>query len=141
MFCFVKCHTGFIFGLFPRCHQILFAVGRCSEAERSEASGNARPRTGRAFPISVAGILREYFSHLDSSSAFLAPARLTTGIPAKGIPAARASSFNPWTVFGLSVAQPEPRAPRGPNSNRCLSVGSGRQLACIRMSQNTAASI
>ena len=69
-------------------------------------------------------------------SAFLAHARNDIGVPAQRTPAVRASSFNPRMAFGQSVAQLEPRAPFDPNSNRCLSGGSGHQLACIRMSQS-----
>jgi len=39
-----------------------------------------------------------------------------------------ASSFNPRMAFGQSVAQPEPRTPGAPNSNRCQSAGYRRQL-------------
>jgi len=42
--------------------------------------------------------------------------------------AACASSFNPRVAFGQSVAQPEPRTPSAPNSNRCQSAGYHRQL-------------
>src|SRR5258708_30757278 len=48
-----------------------------------------------------------------------------------------ASSFNPRMAFGQSVAQPEPRTPCAPNSNRCQSVGYHRQLVYVRMSPNT----
>src|SRR5258706_16368571 len=73
--------------------------------------------------------------------AFLACARNKSGIPAQGILVARASSTNLWMASGQSGAQLEPRVPRDPNSNRCLSDGPGHQLACIRMSQNTPVSI
>ena len=46
----------------------------------------------------------------------------------KGGSVACASSFNPRMAFGQSVAQPEPRTPGAPNSNRCQSAGYGRQL-------------
>jgi transposase len=55
----------------------------------------------------------------------------------KGRLAACASSFNPRMAFGQSVAQPEPRTPCAPNSNRCQSVGYHRQLVYVRMSPNT----
>lgn len=51
--------------------------------------------------------------------------------------AAGASSCNPRTAFGQSVAQPEPRPPSAPNSNRCQSGGHCRQLEYVRMSENT----
>jgi len=70
-------------------------------------------------------------------SAFLAPARKSAGAPVEGTPAVRASSFDPRTALSQSGAQLEPRALCDPNSNRCLSGGSGRELACIRMSLNT----
>ncbi len=52
----------------------------------------------------------------------------------KGRSAACASSCNPRTAFGQSGAQPEPRTPCGPNSNRCRSGGDRRQLVYVRMS-------
>src|ERR1051325_5211213 len=55
----------------------------------------------------------------------------------KGGPVACASSFNPRMAFGQSVAQPEPRMPCAPNSNRCQSAGYHRQLVYVRMSPNT----
>jgi hypothetical protein len=70
------------------------------------------------------------------SFCFLAHARNDTGVPAQGMPVVRASSFNPRTALGQSEAQLEPRAPDDPNSNRCLSGGFDRKLACIRMSQS-----
>jgi len=39
-----------------------------------------------------------------------------------------ASSCNPWTTLSQSEAQPEPRTPCAPNSNRCQSGGCHRQL-------------
>jgi len=44
-----------------------------------------------------------------------------------------AGSFDPRMAFGQSVAQPEPRTPCAPNSNRCQSVGYHRQLVYVRM--------
>jgi hypothetical protein len=46
----------------------------------------------------------------------------------KGRSAACASSCNPRTALGQSVAQPEPRTPYAPNSNGCRSGGPARQL-------------
>ena len=46
----------------------------------------------------------------------------------KGRAAACASSCNPRTALGQSVAQPEPRTPGAPNSNGCQSGGQARQL-------------
>ena len=46
----------------------------------------------------------------------------------KGQSAACASSCNPRTALGQSVAQPEPRTPGAPNSNGCQSGGQARQL-------------
>jgi hypothetical protein len=46
----------------------------------------------------------------------------------KGRSAACASSCNPRTALGQSVAQPEPRTPGAPNSNGCRSGGQDRQL-------------
>src|SRR6267142_1298486 len=48
-----------------------------------------------------------------------------------------AGSFDPRMAFGQSVAQPEPRTPCAPNSNRCQSDGYHRQLEYVRMSPNT----
>jgi hypothetical protein len=39
-----------------------------------------------------------------------------------------ASSCDPWTALSQSEAQPEPRTPCAPNSNRCQSGGYHRQL-------------
>ncbi len=125
---------------FPSCPSELFVGERCNEGERSEPSGTARPQTIGAAMGPFSGICGNSFP-FSSLSAFLAPARLKTAVPAQGTSAACASSCDPWTALCQSVAQPEPRAPRDPNSNRCLSCGSGRKLACIRMSQNTAISI
>ena len=52
----------------------------------------------------------------------------------KGRSAACASSCNPRTALGQSVAQPEPRTPCGLNSNCCQSGGDCRQLVYVRMS-------
>ena len=52
----------------------------------------------------------------------------------KGCLAARASSCNPRTAFSQSEAQPEPRTPCAPNSNRCQSGGYHRQLVFVRLS-------
>jgi len=57
-----------------------------------------------------------------------------TGAPAQETPVACASSFNPRTAFGWSVAQQEPHTLSAPNSNRCLSYSLGCKLACIRKS-------
>ena len=46
----------------------------------------------------------------------------------KGRPAACASSCNPRTASGQSVAQPEPRMADAPSSNGCQSGGQARQL-------------
>jgi transposase len=58
-------------------------------------------------------------------------------LPCNGGSVACASSFNPRMAFGQSVAQPEPRTPCAPNSNRCQSAGYHRQLVYVRMSPNT----
>ena len=55
----------------------------------------------------------------------------------KGWSAACASSCDPRTALGQSVAQPEPRTPGAPNSNGCQSGGQDRQLVSVRMSKNT----
>ena len=123
-----------------RCHLgLMFFGGRWSDGERSEPSSTVRQRTSilvRASRLSQS--TRSYGKRFPRLSvfAFLAHARNDADIPAQGTSAVRASSFSPRMAFGQSVAQLEPRALRDPNSNRCLSGGSGRKLACIRMSQN-----
>ena|SRR5207249_3079867 len=113
--------------------------GLWRDGERSEPSATARQGTlGGASRFSQPTQRPSCAKCCPGRSvfAFLAHARNDTGVPAQRTPAVRASSFNPRMAFGQSVAQLEPRVPRDPNSNRCLSCGSGRKLACIRMSQN-----
>jgi hypothetical protein len=50
-------------------------------------------------------------------------------LPAQEKSVACASSYNPWMTLSQSEAQPEPRTPCAPNSNRCQSGGYPRQLA------------
>jgi len=116
----------------------MFLGGLWSAGERSEPSGTARPETfGYAQDVFVRQWrLATITVALVFLSAFLASAR-SAGGPAQGTLVARASSFNPRTTLGQSGAQLEPRALCDPNSNRCLSGGPGRELACIRMSLNT----
>ncbi len=111
--------------------------GLWNEGERSEPSGTTRQGVGGS-GINVR------FGHLAPASfksRVVSPFMLslprqgtTAGAPAQGVPAVCASSFNPRTAFGRSVAQLEPRTPSALNSNRCLNCGSRRRFACIRRS-------
>ncbi len=119
-------------------------ASRCSFTEASVASWSERaPRgaNGRAaprLPLEPRGSILANRSCLVSTFVLFLPRQENeTAAPAQGAAVARASSFRPRTVLHQSVTQLEPHAPRDPNSNRCLSCGSGRKLACIRMSQNT----
>jgi len=60
--------------------------------------------------------------------------KLRPALLRKGCLAARASSCNPRTTLSQSEAQPEPRTPCAPNSNRCQSGGYHRQLVFVRLS-------
>jgi hypothetical protein len=65
---------------------------------------------------------------------FLPRQETETAAPAQGAAVAPASSFNPRTAFGQSVAQLERQVSCAPNSNRCQSLGLHRELVFVRMS-------
>jgi hypothetical protein len=117
--------------------------GDCSwvcGATKASVASRVEPHAHEQFgssPDPIAPLIHMNAFALSSLSAFLAPARTKPMSPRKGHRQRAQARAYPWTGFGLSVTQPERRAPRDPNSNRCLSGGSGRKLACIRMSQNT----
>src|SRR5271165_251705 len=114
--------------------------GLWNEGERSEPSGTTRPAADGDFAKAPFGVRKPVLFNCCFPSRFLVSLLrqgTEAGIPAQRIPAGCASSFNPRTTSGLSVAQHEPRAPSAPNSNRCLSRAPGHELVCIRLSAIT----
>ena len=108
----------------------------CRSAVASVASRSGTAGQGAVIRTATAQRQRPARLGLDSVAVFPSPFCFSCGcknlrptLPRKGGSVACASSFNPRTTFGQSVAQPEPRTPGAPNSNRCLSAGDRRQLA------------
>jgi hypothetical protein len=91
--------------------------------ERSEPEWNTKLFTGwmRRLCLIVMIALRGFFSCQCK--------KMRPTLPAKEKSVACASSCNPWMTLSQSEAQPEPRTPCAPNSNRCQSGGYHRQLA------------
>jgi len=113
---------------------------RCSTKASAASRSGAAPQAA-AGPMVIPESRSPFHScsHLVSAvvsiSCFSCPGKKMRPTPLrKGRSAACASSCNPRTAFGQSVAQPEPRTPCGPNSNRCQSGGDRRQLVYVRMS-------
>ena len=122
---------------FPR-H--LIAAGECfslrgstqaSVASRSgtaqrEAAGKTPPRRSRRPLLACRHLVTAFLS----ISCFSCTGKKMRPPPLrKGRSAPCASSCNPRTALGQSVAQPEPRPPGAPNSNGCRSGGhQDRQL-------------
>src|SRR5208283_2806314 len=113
-----------------------------TEASGASRSQRERQRDG-AGAIPSCGLQSRFFRSCDLRMrspvifVFLLRQENETAAPAQGAAVLPASSFSPRTVFHQSVAQLEPQVACAPNSNRCQSVGFGRQLVFVRMSQNT----
>ena len=110
---------------FPlRCSTEASVASRSGTAQREAAvkpSPQQSRRPLRSCPHLVTAIL--------SISCFSCTGKNMRPVPLrKGRSAACASSCNPRTALGQSVAQPEPRTPGAPNSNGCRSGGQDRQL-------------
>jgi len=107
-----------------RCSTPASVASRSGTAQR-EAAGNTSLRQARRplrfYPHLVTAFLS--ISCFSCAGKNMRPPPLR-----KGRSAACASSCNPRTAFGQSVAQPEPRTPGAPNSNGCRSGGQDRQL-------------
>ena len=104
-----------------------------TEASGASRSKIARQRSRACQPFSGRDSLttdRECFV----ISMFLPAQEHETAASAQEAAVVRASSLQPRTGFPQSAAQLEPLAPCAPNSNRCQSVGPGRQLVSVRMS-------
>jgi len=107
-----------------RCSTEASVASRSGTAQR-EAAGNTPPRPSRR-PLRSCPHL---FAAFLSISCFSCAGKNMRPPPLrKGRSAACASSCNPRTALGQSVAQPEPRTPGAPNSNGCRSGGQDRQL-------------
>ena len=120
-------------------HSALSVPWKCSLASRSAAASVASRcgTAGQGVGVSTAIGQHQWPSGrcLDSVAVFpllccfsCGSKNLRPTLPCKGGSVACASSFNPRMAFGQSVAQPEPRTPGAPNSNRCQSAGYRRQL-------------
>jgi hypothetical protein len=99
-------------------------ASRSGTAQR-EAAGKTRLRRARC-PLRFCPHLLTAFLSISCFSC--AGKNLRPPPLRKGRSAACASSCNPRTALGQSVAQPEPRTPGAPNSNGCQSGGHARQL-------------
>jgi hypothetical protein len=107
----------------------------CCCAAASAASRSATAGQGAGVGTATAQCQRSSGLGLDSVAVFPWPFCFSCGcknmrptLLCNGGSVACASSFNPRMAFGQSVAQPEPRTPGAPNSNRCQSAGDRRQL-------------
>jgi len=110
---------------------------RCfTEASVASRSETAQPRAGVGFSANIFLLPLQFGECIGSSfCVFLPPQETETAAPAQGAAVVRASSPCPRTVFiHQSAAQHEPHVPSAPNSNRCQSVGFGRQLVFVRLS-------
>ena len=110
-----------------------FSLRGSTEASVASRSGTAqREAAGRTRPGRSRHPLRFYpqlVTAFVSISCFSCAGKKMRPLPLrKGQSAACASSCNPRTALGQSVAQPEPRTPGAPNSNGCQSGGQDRQL-------------
>jgi hypothetical protein len=110
-----------------------FALRCSTEASVASRSGTAQREAGGKAPSRPPRRPSGYWPHL--VTAFLwSPCFSCAGKNMRPPPlrkersAACASSCNPRTALGQSVAQPEPRTPGAPNSNGCQSGGQDRQL-------------
>jgi hypothetical protein len=111
-------------GFSLRCSTQASVASRSGTAQR-EAAGKARCRRSRR-PLRARPHLVTAFL---SISCFSCTGKKMRPLPLRqGQSAACASSCNPRTASGQSVAQPEPRTPGAPNSNGCRSGGQDRQL-------------
>jgi len=122
-------------------HDLKDGVG--VSVQRSSPEGSVASRRGRALDRVVANLDRA--NVLSRAHALVAAFGLSfcsfyAGKKMRPTPlrkrslAARASSCNPRSAFGQPVAQPEPRTPGAPNSNRCQSGSPTCQLVFVRMS-------
>lgn len=108
---------------------------KASVASRREG---ARPRGDGAVPdlAPASGLSQPIFPACGFAAfvLFLLRQEPETATSAQGVAVVPASSINPRTILHQSVAQRERQGLSGPNSNRCLSGGSGHQLVSVRMS-------
>src|SRR5690349_2504867 len=109
-------------------HWGLSPAGLRNAGERSEPHAAARQETPahskkRVGSADISGFFKSWFP--PSFPLSLLRQGKQTGASAQETPVAYASSFNPRTAFGRSVAQQEPHTPGAPNSNRCLICGLG----------------
>ena len=110
-----------------------FSLRRSTEASVASRSGTAQREAAGNTSLRQARRPLRFYPHLVTAflsiSCFSCAGKNMRPPPLrKGRSAACASSCNPRTAFGQSVAQPEPRTPGAPNSNGCRSGGQDRQL-------------
>ncbi len=117
-------------GCLLRCSTKASVASRSGAAQQAAAAKMAIPPTPPPFhscPDLVSAFLSTPCFSCAGKKMRLTPLR-------KGWSAACVSSCNPRTALGQSVAQPEPRTPCAPNSNRCQSASYDCQLVYVRMS-------
>ena len=130
---FVWCSFMLRFSLSPAGTRECFLPRCFTEASVASRSGTARQETAATTPPQPSPHPLRCGPHLVAAflsiSCFSCAGKKMRPMPLrKGRSAACASSCNPRTAWGQSVAQPEPRTPDAPNSDGCQSDGQARQL-------------